>query len=151
MIQKIRQVGTRKDDSLTRRDLSLAFDPIAEPERASISPSSLEPSVLDRTMTLIVLDVAPFIRSIVSYDARLQQERLRRSNLVSSGGRAGKRKLRTTRSANAALEGGVRTNTRPDRYFGNILNPNLVLLTGRQSWQDAALSSEEPCYEVQAE
>lgn len=142
-IEKIRQLKTSRDDSLSRRDLGIAFDPIAESERTSHTPSTLEPSVFDRTMTLITLDVAPFVRSIVSYDARLQQERLRLSNLVSEGGRNGKRKMRTTRAANAALEGGFRKTTRPDKYFGNLLNPDLVLRTGKQSWLDAVTLSEE--------
>lgn len=139
MIKKIRKVVTSSDGILTRRDLSCAFDPIAsDPEK--IPSSSLEPSVFDRTITSIVLDVAPFVRSIVSYDARLQQERLRLSNLVSSGSRAGKRKIRSTRAAHAALEGGIRKTTRPERYFGNILNADLVLQTGKKSWQDAVTS-----------
>lgn len=142
-IEKIRQLKISGDDFLSRQDLSIAFDPIAEPDRMSHIPSSLEPSVFDRAMTLITLDVAPYIRSIVSYDARLQQERLRLSNLVSAGGRAGKRKMRTTRAANAALEGGIRKTTRLDKYFGNILNSDLVLQTGKQSWQDAITSSDE--------
>lgn len=125
---------------MTRRDLSAAFDPIAETDASSHS-SSLEPSVFDRTMNLITLDVAPFVRSIVAYDLRLQQERLRLSNLVSAGGRSGKR-MRTTRAANAALEGGMRKSTRPDRYFGNTLNSDLVLRTGKQAWLDAVTSDE---------
>lgn len=142
-IEKIRQLKINRNDSLNRRDLSIAFDPIAEPaEKQSLS--FLEPSVFDRTTALIILDIAPFVRSIVSYDARLQQERLRQSNLGSLGGNPGKRKLRTTRASNAALSGGARKTTRPDRYFGNALNSNLVLLTGRPSWQDAVTSSKKP-------
>jgi hypothetical protein len=76
------------------------------------------------------------VRSIVAYDAKLQQERARLSNLLSEGGRKGKR-LRTTRSALSALEGGARKTTRPEKYFRVPLNPHLVNRTGLQSWQDA--------------
>jgi len=48
--------------------------------------------------------------------------------------------MRTTRSAMSALEGGARSTTRRDRYFGPGLNPHFVLHTGMQSWTDAALA-----------
>ncbi|KAG0648803.1 Chromosome fragility-associated [Hyphodiscus hymeniophilus] len=122
---------------VTRKDLSLAFDPISEPEKPYVwSTGQLEASVFDRTQTIITTDLAPYVRSIVSYDAKLQQERSRMSSLLSEGGRKGKR-MRTTRSAFSALEGGVRSTTRRDRYFGPNLNPYLVLKTGMPSWLDA--------------
>jgi hypothetical protein len=125
--------------ALTRQDLSLAFDPISEPEKTSISTNGkLEASVFDRTQAIITTDLAPYVRSIVSYDAKLQQERDRLSNLLSEGGRKGKR-MRTTRSAFSALEGGARSTTRKDRYFGAI-NPYSVLKTGRPSWLEAVPS-----------
>jgi hypothetical protein len=125
------------ESSINRRDFSLAFDPISEPEKASLyNTGSLEASSFDRTTTLISTDIAPYIRSIVSYDARLQQDRARLSNLLSEGGRRGKR-MRTTRAAMSALEGGARSTTRKDRYFGPGLNPHFVLKTGLQSWLDA--------------
>jgi hypothetical protein len=138
---KIAALGCRQDRLICRKDFSVAFDPIAEPERTSVhSASSLENSVFDRTTTTIAVDVAPYVRSIVAYDAKLQQERARLSNLLSEGGRKGKR-LRTTRSALSALEGGTRKTTRPEKYFRVPLNPHLVNRTGLQSWQDA-LSAE---------
>lgn len=119
---------------LTRQDLSLAFDPISEPEKTYVwSNVLLEASVFDRTMTIITTDLAPYVRSIVSYDGKLQEERSRMSNLLSEGGRKGKR-MRMTRSAISALEGGARSTTRRDRYFGHALNPYLVLKTGMPSW-----------------
>ncbi len=134
---KIAALGCRKDDSISRQDFSVAFDPIAEPERNTVqSTSSLEASIFDRTTSTIAIDVAPYVRSIVAYDAKLQQERARLSNLLSEGGRKGKR-LRTTRSALSALEGGARKTTRPEKYFRVPINPHLVYRTGLQSWQDA--------------
>ena len=133
----IRELSLTSDLSITRKDLSLAFDPISEPEKSSMNISgSLDASSFDRTTTLIATDIAPYIRSIVSYDARLQQERARLSNLLSEGGRKNKR-MRTTRSAMSALEGGARNTTRRDRYFGSGLNPHFVLKTGLPSWLEA--------------
>jgi hypothetical protein len=134
---QIAAIGCRKDDLIYRQDFSIAFDPIAEPERNAVQgASSLEHSVFDRTTATIAVDVAPYVRSIVAYDAKLQQERARLSNLLSEGGRQGKR-LRTTRSALSALEGGTRKTTRPEKYFRVPINPHLVCRTGLQSWQDA--------------
>jgi hypothetical protein len=125
---------------LTRQDLSLAFDPISEPEKTYVlSNVQLEASVFDRTREIITTDLAPYVRSIVSYDSKLQHERNRMSNLLSEGGRKGKR-MRTTRSAFSALEGGVRSTTRRDRYFGPTLNTYLVLKTGMPSWLEAVSS-----------
>ncbi|QSZ35529.1 hypothetical protein DSL72_008399 [Monilinia vaccinii-corymbosi] len=129
---------------ITRRDLSLAFDPISEAEKAYVAtPGNLEASCFDRTMNLIILDVAPYVRSIVAYDARLQKDRVRRSNLLSQGGStkgSKTKRMRTTRAAMSALEGGARSTTRKEKYFSQDINPYLVLRTGSQSWLDAAIS-----------
>ncbi|SPQ26193.1 72b880a0-2789-4716-ad25-c2cf367ee977 [Thermothielavioides terrestris] len=67
---------------ISRIDFAFAFDPIAAAPGASLQPASyLEPSVFDRTLKLIALDVAPFVRGIVSYEAQLQKQRLKLSNL----------------------------------------------------------------------
>lgn len=140
IIELIRNESCSPEFSLSRQDFSLAFDPISEPEKTSLhSTGSLEASSFDRNLSLITLDIAPYVRSIVAYDARLQQDRSRLSGLLSEGGRRGKR-MRTTRSAMSALEGGARSTTRRDRYFGPGLNPHFVLRTGTQSWLDAMLA-----------
>lgn len=140
----IRSQSCPDPNVITRRDLSLAFDPISEAEKAYVwTTGNLEPSCFDRTMNLITLDVAPYVRSIVSYDARLQKDRARLSNLLSQGGgtKAPKTKrMRTTRAAMSALEGGTRSTTRKEKYFSQDINPYLVLRTGCQSWLDAAIS-----------
>ncbi|KAE8441177.1 hypothetical protein EG329_005806 [Mollisiaceae sp. DMI_Dod_QoI] len=139
IIRLIRKEATTCDPSLNRRDFSAAFDPISEPEKTSLyNTGQLEASVFDRTMNIIATDMAPYVRSIVDYDARLREERTRRSNLMSEGGRKGK-KMRMTRSAMSALEGGARSTTRREKYFTTLLNPYLVMKTGMQSWVDAAL------------
>ncbi|KAJ4310212.1 hypothetical protein N0V84_011081 [Fusarium piperis] len=120
---------------MTRMDLALAFDPIAVNEKAAAS-SHLDPSVFDRTMKLIVLDIAPWVRGIVEFDNKLMQERLKLSNLLSEGGK--RKRMRTTRSAYSALEGGERRTTRRERYFGDCLNTALVRRTAGDAWQEAA-------------
>jgi cell division protein FtsB len=62
---------------------------------------------------------------------------MRLSNLLSEGGRKSK-KMRTTRAAMSALEGGFRSTTRKDRYFGPGLNSVAVMKTGMPSWTQAA-------------
>ena len=119
---------------LTRYDLAIAFDPIAVAPKA-LPTSHLDPSVFDRTMKLIVVDVAPMVRAIVAYESQLMQDRMRLSNLLSDGGK--RKRMRTTRSAYSALEGGERRTTRRERYFGDCLNTVDVLRTGGQDWQDA--------------
>ncbi|CZR56914.1 related to ELG1 Protein required for S phase progression and telomere homeostasis, forms an alternative replication factor C complex important for DNA replication and genome integrity [Phialocephala subalpina] len=138
IIRLIRKGATYTDPSLTRRNFSVAFDPISEPEKTLFTDGKLDASVFDRTMKIIVEDMAPYVRSIVDFDARLQEERIRRSNLLSEGGRKGK-KMRMTRAAMSALEGGARSTTRREKYFGSLLNPHLVMKTGMQTWMDAAL------------
>ncbi|SPO03087.1 related to ELG1 protein required for S phase progression and telomere homeostasis [Cephalotrichum gorgonifer] len=126
-----------KVEPLNRMDFSLAFDPIASSDKPGLS-SHLDPSVFDRTMKMIVLDVAPFVRGIVAADEKRRNERLALGTLVSEGERVGGggTKRRKTRSAMSALEGGERRTTRGERYFSCDVNAYLVLRTGGR-WQGA--------------
>ncbi|TFA97806.1 Telomere length regulation protein elg1 [Trichoderma ghanense] len=118
---------------MTRMDIAIAFDPIAVPPK--VAPTTyLDPSVFDRTMKLIVLDVAPWVRGIVAYEYQLMQRRLKLSNLMSEGGK--RKRMRTTRSAYSALEGGERRTTRRERHFGDCLSTQNVLRTGGDRWTD---------------
>ncbi|KAG5931161.1 hypothetical protein E4U53_001931 [Claviceps sorghi] len=126
--------GNRVQD-MTRMDIACAFDPIAVAPKAQAT-SHLEPSVFDRTMGLIVVDVAPWIRGIVAFEHQLMQERQKLNSLLSEGGT--RKRMRNTRSAYSALEGGERRSTRKERYFGDALTTSLVMRTGGgQYWQDA--------------
>lgn len=138
VLRLIRNSIVSPTEFLTRYDFSLAFDPISANEKY-VWATSLEASTFDRTMTLIVEDLAPYVRSIVAYDARLQEDRLKMSDLLSEGGTRGKR-MRTTRSAMSALEGGARHSTRRERYFTAALNSALVLRTGMPGWIQASLA-----------
>ncbi|KAI1373064.1 P-loop containing nucleoside triphosphate hydrolase protein [Hypoxylon crocopeplum] len=126
------------ESPVERSDYSFAFDPIAASEK-TMAAGYLDPSVFDRTMETITLDVAPYVRSIVAYDQRLHQERLFRSSLLSEGGQPGRKRMRTTRSAYSALEGGSRASTRRERYFSADVNPHLVMRTGGKDWDAIAV------------
>ncbi len=139
-IEQSCKVKLQPDPTIARVDYSIAFDPLAVSERTAMAATaSLDPSVFDRTMRVIALDVAPYVRGIVAYDQRLQRERLLRngSSLVSEGGGPanGKKRMRNTRSAYSALEGGSRASTRRERYFAADINPHLVLRTGGEGWE----------------
>ncbi|GAO17053.1 hypothetical protein UVI_02003270 [Ustilaginoidea virens] len=134
---------------VTRTDVAHAFDAIAAAPKAQPT-SHLDPSVFDRTMQLIVVDVAPWVRSIVAFEQHLMQQRLRRSGSLLGQGiqgaeaeaaaaaAAARKRMRSTRSAYSALEGSERRSTRRERYFGDALTTGLVMRTGGDSWQDAA-------------
>ncbi|KAK5154055.1 hypothetical protein LTR04_006092 [Oleoguttula sp. CCFEE 6159] len=120
--------------ALTRHDFSLAFDPIAAPPTSALSAATgMLASVFDRPFNIVTTDLAPYARGIVRYDLRLEEQRLRLSGLVSQGGQPGKR-VRTTRAARSALEGGKRESTRRERWFPKALNMALVLRTGGREW-----------------
>lgn len=133
---KIRQHASQPSTTatVTRDDFSLAFDPLAASEKATPG-SYLDPSVLDGTLSSIVLDIGPYVRGIVAYDNELQQQRLKKSSLLSRGGT--KKRMRNTRASHAALEGGSRSTTRPERWFKADVNGVLVKQTAGEGWAEA--------------
>ncbi|KIL96054.1 hypothetical protein FAVG1_00793 [Fusarium avenaceum] len=135
VIQSLGHSFEPQASSLNRMDLAHAFDPIAINEKIAVA-SYLDPSVFDRTTKLIVLDVAPWVRGIVEFDSDLMQERVKLSNLLSEGGK--RKRMRTTRSAYSAMEGGERKTTRRERYFGDNLNTVFVRRTAGVGWREAA-------------
>ncbi|KAJ4383123.1 hypothetical protein N0V85_008492, partial [Neurospora sp. IMI 360204] len=76
-------LSSPEQPAINRIDLAFAFDPIASSDSSAATTSSLDPSVFDRTMSLITLDVAPYVRSIVAYESSLQRRRLKMSSLLS--------------------------------------------------------------------
>ncbi|KAI9802719.1 MAG: hypothetical protein M1825_002741 [Sarcosagium campestre] len=136
---------------LTRRDLSLAFDPLAIPQKQLLAqPAGLEASAFDRPMSLLVTDLAPYVRTVIAHDVALEAERERLCGLLSvNGSKAGKR-MRTTRASRSAWEGGARESKRRERWWDAKVNTLHVLATGGAGWQDIArettLSSELGAY-----
>lgn len=124
--------------TINRLEFALAFDPLATSDCAPLQPTSyLDPSVFDRNMKLLVLDLAPFVRTIISYEADLQKQRLKLSSLISEGGGGaakGSKRMRTTRAALSALEGGSRSTIRGEKWFKAAINPILVARTAGTGW-----------------
>ncbi|KAI4204565.1 MAG: hypothetical protein LQ350_001115 [Teloschistes chrysophthalmus] len=131
----------RRRNPVTPKTLSTAFAPLTKPSKPSTL--SLKPpfiSTLDSSPTsTITKDIAPYIRLIVAYDLRLEEQR-RLLDLAGGGGggRNGKR-TRTTRASRAALEGGSKRDTRRERWFPKALGFERVLGTGGRGWVDVAL------------
>jgi len=126
----------RNQTPVTSISLSAAFSPItSSPKALSKGPHI---SSFGNTKSVVVEEVAPYVRSIVSYDMRLEEQRLRLNSVLSEGARNGKR-IRTTRASRAALEGGSKANTRRERWFPEKTNFLLVLQTGGSGWQSIAL------------
>lgn len=120
---------------ITRRDLSAAFDPISEaPNSAPAAPGFWHSSEFDRTFSLIVEDVAPYVRAIVLHDLQLEDQR-RQIREQSN------KRLRMTRASRSALEGGSRSSVRRDKWFEGDLDEGMVLQTGSQEWYQAAAKS----------
>ncbi|KAK2605555.1 hypothetical protein N8I77_008384 [Diaporthe amygdali] len=136
LTSKIRQHTCQASNTaaLTRDDLSLAFDRLAASEKSNTASTSLEASIFDNALAPIVEDVAPYVRSIVAFDNELQKQRLKMSNLLSKGGT---KRMRNTRASHAALEGGSRTHTRPERWFKADLNGVFVMRTAGEGWAEA--------------
>ena len=115
---------------LTRPIFSSALDCLAAPpdqllaERTSFT---LTPSSFDRTFSIVALDLAPYVRSIVAHEQMLEDQRLRLGSLLTVGG-TGKR-ARTTRASRVALEGGVRETKRRDRWFDAEVDFEAVMRT----------------------
>jgi hypothetical protein len=124
---------------MTKATISQAFDPIARSQKPILGiPKGPQISAFDGPISTIAEDLAPYARSIVSYDLRLEEQRRQLSSLLSHPLNDGKR-VRTTRASRAALEGGNKANTRRERWFPNNTNFGAVLRSGGEGWQDVLL------------
>lgn len=109
------------------------FEPIMENVETFYTPSGRQAPSFENGIAAISEDLAPYIRSIIAFDLRLERRRIELSGLLSQG--QGKR-MRKTRASRAALEGGSKENIRKERWFPCKLNPARVLDTGGKGWQD---------------
>ena len=115
------------------------FEPIARSIKPVLGiPKGPQISTFDGSLSVITEDLAPYVRSIVAYDLRLEEHRGLLSSLLSQPGQNSKRQ-RTTRASRAALEGGSKAHTRRERWFPKNTNFDAVLQSGGQGWQDIAL------------
>jgi sorting nexin-8 len=115
-------------NELTGDDLASVFEPVTV-EKPTFPPAlgRLAPS-LEGPTSIIATDIAPYIRSIVAYDQRLEQQRE-----ILTGGLQGKR-VRKTRAARAALEGGNKANTRREKWFSEDMDFDKVMETAGKGW-----------------
>ncbi|KAL8717042.1 MAG: hypothetical protein Q9225_005678 [Loekoesia sp. 1 TL-2023] len=127
----------RRPKPVTPQSLSTAFTPLSKPSRGSAASRGPFISNLDGPSSSVVEDIAPYVRAIVSYDLRLEEQR-RQLELASQNGRDGKR-ARTTRASRAALEGGNKANTRRERWFPTNTDFQSILESGGKGWQEAVL------------
>lgn len=125
---------------LSRSTFSSALDVLATPPSAfnsydyaidNRSSYNLLATSLDRPFSLLTLDIAPYVRSIVAHELALEAQRIRLGSLLSEGGRA--KRGRTTRAARSAVEGGERQVKRRERWFHPDLSFELVMRTAG-SW-----------------
>lgn len=121
---------------MTRERAAAAFDHITKSAAKSLGmPKHPQISAFDGPMSTILEDLAPYLRSIIAYDVRLEEQRRQLNALLSKPGLKSK-KQRTTRASRAALEGGQKAHTRRERWFPKDTNFDLVLQSGGESWQD---------------
>ncbi|KAF2264748.1 hypothetical protein CC78DRAFT_218622 [Lojkania enalia] len=138
------KLTSRHKQALSRSNFSEAFDILATPAASTLPPNTpynLNPSCFDRTFKLVIEDLAPFVRTIVTHELRLKDQKLRLSNLLSEGG-PGKR-ARSTRASRVALEGGKRETKRRENWFDKDLNRNLVMTTAGKSWSGLGAIAED--------
>ncbi len=123
---------------ITRTAISTAFGPIAVPSRLPLpAHRGSHISSFDGPMSSIFEDLAPYVRSIIFYDMKLEEHRLQLNSLLAQNGRNGKR-MRTTRASHAALEGGNKAHTRREKWFPVESNFTLILQSGGDGWQELA-------------
>ena len=132
----------------TLLEKSHALPPVtaADMRVAFTVPSPTYPiSSLTATESVLAIDFAPYIRSIMAYDLRLEDQRRRLDDLPSIsysgvGDTKNAKKVRTTRASRAALEGGTKATTRRERWFPSALNFSAVAKTGGKTWDEVAVA-----------
>jgi hypothetical protein len=129
--------ASRSQRHLSHTDLAAAFALIAAPPTFIALQPTHTISSFDRASSLIVTDLAPYVRTIISHELRREEERCRVAGLLLQGGRNGK-KIRTTRASRSALADGSRVSMRREKWFDGKINASMVLRTGGEGWQEAA-------------
>lgn len=119
--------------NLTISHFLSAFEPIRENIESYYTPPGRQAPSFENGIAAISEDLAPYVRSIIAFDLRLERRLMELSGLLWQG--HGK-KMRKTRASRAALEGGSKECIRRERWFPCKLNPARVLDTGGKGWQD---------------
>ncbi|KAL5598694.1 hypothetical protein BROUX41_003393 [Berkeleyomyces rouxiae] len=117
----------------TRRDYSAAFDPIAA-SSIYVWAAHIDPSVFDRPMRLIALDVAPYVRSIIYSDTHRRAP----TPTADPPSTHPTKKLRATRAALSAMDGAHRASARARThdYFAACtgVDAAAILATAGPAW-----------------
>ncbi|KAJ5956289.1 hypothetical protein N7501_010568 [Penicillium viridicatum] len=111
------------------------FEPIMRANYSNPTPTARHAPSFENGLAPITEDLAPYIRSIMVFDGRLQQyhERLFAFTAQEHGG--GEKRSRTTRASRAALEGGDKASTRKERWFALDTPYYKVQGTAGPEWQ----------------
>ncbi|KAJ5952864.1 uncharacterized protein N7479_011277 [Penicillium vulpinum] len=111
------------------------FEPIMRANYSNPTPTARHAPSFENGIAPITEDLAPYIRSIMVFDGRLQQYRERLSALTAQEHGRGEKRSRTTRASRAALEGGDKASTRKERWFAIDTPYYKVQGTAGPEWQ----------------
>ncbi|KAL4768192.1 hypothetical protein BDW60DRAFT_132695 [Aspergillus nidulans var. acristatus] len=131
MLEAVSKPKAAKPD----KELLEVLIPVTKPDCGYPPPSGGAELAFEYGQQSIAEDLAPYVRSIVAFDLRLENYRRELSGLV-SGDAKGTKRMRTTRASRAALEGGSKAETRKERWFSPAVNVQRILATGNREWQD---------------
>ncbi|KAL4807520.1 hypothetical protein BDV18DRAFT_151535 [Aspergillus unguis] len=132
MLESVSKPRTTRDQ---QRELLEVMTPAIKPGCGAPQPGVAAGLVFEYGQRSIAEDLTPYVRGIVAFDLRLEQYR-RELSRVLSGNETSAKRMRTTRSSRAALEGGNKAETRKERWFSPAVNEQRVLATGKKEWQD---------------
>ncbi|KOS40199.1 hypothetical protein ACN38_g8954 [Penicillium nordicum] len=111
------------------------FEPIMRANYSNPTPTARHAPSFENGLAPITEDLAPYIRSIMVFDGRLQQYRERLFALTAHEHGRGEQRSRTTRASRAALEGGSKASTRKERWFALDTPYYKVQGTAGPEWQ----------------
>lgn len=135
-------------DYLTRRQFA-CFDAISIPNESGPSTNqSLSQSAFDGPLGPIAIDLAPYVRSILQYEAAISEQHHRLHSILGDGN-TNHKQVRTTRAARSALQGSQRSLTRREKWFTKDLDVAAVLATGGPEWPKATATLDD--FESRAE
>lgn len=132
-----RTEGSGSSTGVSQNDLLEAVGPVTDmPDIATSTYTGLAASSFSQPTSTLAEDVVPYLRSIVSYDMVLEQNRQNLRDALLHDTRTSKR-LRTTKASRSALEGGQRATTRGERWFPKELDYQKVMSTFGIDWLQA--------------
>ena len=104
----------------------------SHPPSTSGSGTTIITTTIHGPLDILVLDVAPYVRSIIRYETKQEEEAKANSGLLSQ---SGKRSTRASRMA--MMQGGGRSWGRKEKWFGQRGNAVWIGNTGGEEWEKA--------------